>query len=127
MISGALQPEAAILNAALVPDIFAVNLAAHKALQAAQRQALRSKTLHAELVFGISGSKHVSVKWHCQFRQWSSGNAIGRLAAATCGSLAAICCPCITFTMLAAWAWCSVDAVYGVGSLRVLLLSLAKK
>lgn len=54
-----MQPEAAIINAALVPDLFAVHLSAHKALQASSRASLRTRSLHAELVFGISGSKHV--------------------------------------------------------------------
>lgn len=60
MVSGSLNPEAAIINATLVPEAFGVHLAAYRALQSGQRGALRTKSLHAELVFGISGSKHVS-------------------------------------------------------------------
>lgn len=60
VVSGTMQPEAAIINAALVPDLFAVHLSAHKALQASSRASLRTRSLHAELVFGISGSKHIA-------------------------------------------------------------------
>ncbi|GAB4814119.1 hypothetical protein N2152v2_001165 [Parachlorella kessleri] len=59
VVTGTLKPEAAILNAVLVPDIFTVHLAAHKALQAAQRQGLKTRSLHAEVVFNIAGSKHI--------------------------------------------------------------------
>jgi len=59
-MSGSLEPEAAVINATLLPDIFILHLAARVALQASRRAALRSRSLHAELVFSLSGSKHVS-------------------------------------------------------------------
>ena len=61
MQGGSLSPESALANAALVPDALVLRAAAHKACVAASRGALRTRSLHAELVFGLSGSKHVSV------------------------------------------------------------------
>ena len=61
MQAGALSPECALSNATLVPDLLVLHAAAYKALAAAQRGELRTRSLHAELVFSLSGSKHVSV------------------------------------------------------------------
>jgi hypothetical protein len=58
-MAGGLQPEAAIINATMLPSLLVLHASAHKALTAAQRGGLRSRTLHSELVFGLSGSKHV--------------------------------------------------------------------
>lgn len=89
---GTLQPEAAILNAALVPDLFAVHLAALKALQAAARGQLKTRSLHAEVVFGVSGSKHVSPKRGRAQRGGCEGGRrrpragmVGQRGAAECG------------------------------------------
>eukprot|EP00887_Chlorella_sp_A99_P002245 scaffold10.g2245.t1 len=60
VMTGALQPECAIINGALVPDLAAVHAAAFKALQAQARGQLRTKSLHAEVVFGLSGSRHIA-------------------------------------------------------------------
>lgn len=54
-----LSPECALANAALVPDLLVLHAAAYKALAAQKRGALRTRGLHAELVFNLSGSKHV--------------------------------------------------------------------
>ncbi len=54
------EPDFAFLEATVVADVFCVHLAAHKALTAAARGTLSSRSLHAELVFNVSGSKHVS-------------------------------------------------------------------
>jgi hypothetical protein len=62
--SGSLQPECSLANASLIPDLFVFHMAAHKALVAATRSALKTRTLHAELVFNLSGSKHVSLCSH---------------------------------------------------------------
>lgn len=58
--AGSLSPECALVNAALVSDLLVLHAAAYKALAAAQRGELRTRSLHAELVFSLSGSKHVS-------------------------------------------------------------------
>ena len=58
--AGSLAPECALANATLVPDLLVLHAAAYKALAAAQRGELRTRSLHAELVFSLSGSKHVS-------------------------------------------------------------------
>jgi hypothetical protein len=42
-----------------VPDVFPVLAAAHKALLSKARESLTTRTLHSELVYNISGSKHV--------------------------------------------------------------------
>ncbi|KAK4784133.1 hypothetical protein SAY86_018501 [Trapa natans] len=60
MRAGTLEPEAAFLNASLVPDVFPVLVAAHKALLSNSRDSLSSRTVHSELVYCYSGSKHIS-------------------------------------------------------------------
>ena len=47
-----------------IPDILVVKAAAQKALLANVRGSLRSRSMHAELVFSVAGSKHVR---HCCF------------------------------------------------------------
>ncbi|KAG6495122.1 hypothetical protein ZIOFF_042913 [Zingiber officinale] len=58
--TGKLEPEVALLNASLVPDIFPVLAAAHKALLSKSRESLTTRTLHSELIYNYSGSKHIS-------------------------------------------------------------------
>lgn len=60
ILSGKLSPEAAIINAAVLPDVFILHVAARQALQAKHRGGQKTRSPHAELVFCISGSKHVS-------------------------------------------------------------------
>ncbi|KAL2490761.1 Kinase binding protein [Abeliophyllum distichum] len=60
MQAGTLEPEIALLNALLIPDVFPVLAAAHKTLIAKSREALTTRTLHSELVYNYSGSKHIS-------------------------------------------------------------------
>ncbi|XP_035834779.1 EKC/KEOPS complex subunit TPRKB isoform X2 [Helianthus annuus] len=60
MQAGTLEPEVALLNASLIPDIFPVLAAAHKTLVAKSRDSLTTRTLHSELVYNYSGSKHIS-------------------------------------------------------------------
>ncbi|CAO2204746.1 unnamed protein product [Urochloa humidicola] len=60
MQSGKLEPEVAFLNASLVPDVFPVLAAAHKALLSKARESLTTRTLHSELVYNYSGSKHIT-------------------------------------------------------------------
>lgn len=87
MQAGTLEPEVAFLNASLVsasghridassllyfwfpdiyhlqlrqiPDVFPVLAAAYKTLVAKSRESLTTRTLHSELVYNYSGSKHV--------------------------------------------------------------------
>ncbi|PRW39074.1 EKC KEOPS complex subunit Tprkb [Chlorella sorokiniana] len=58
--AGSLSPECALANATLVPDLLVLHAAAYKALAASQRGELRTRSLHAELVFSLSGSKHIA-------------------------------------------------------------------
>ncbi|XP_076920340.1 uncharacterized protein LOC143581434 [Bidens hawaiensis] len=60
MQAGTLEPEVALLNASLIPDIFPVLAAAHKTLVSKSRDSLTTRTLHSELVYNYSGSKHIS-------------------------------------------------------------------
>ncbi|XP_073147639.1 uncharacterized protein [Henckelia pumila] len=60
MQTGTLNPEAAFINASLIPDIFPVLAAAHKTVIAKSRESLTTRTLHSELVYNFSGSKHIS-------------------------------------------------------------------
>ncbi|KAG5049971.1 hypothetical protein JHK85_011074 [Glycine max] len=60
MQAGTLEPEVAFLNALLIPDIFPVLAAAHKTLVAKSRDSLTTRTLHSELVYNYSGSKHIT-------------------------------------------------------------------
>ncbi|XP_057783031.1 uncharacterized protein LOC131000906 isoform X2 [Salvia miltiorrhiza] len=58
MQAGTLEPEVAFLNASLIPDVFPVLAAANKTLVAKIRDSLTTRTLHSELVYNYSGSKH---------------------------------------------------------------------
>lgn len=60
MQSGTLVPEVAFLNASLIPDVFPILAAAQKSLLAKSRDSLTTRTLHSELVFNYSGSKHIT-------------------------------------------------------------------
>eukprot|EP00897_Mesotaenium_endlicherianum_P006841 jgi/Mesen1/6185/ME000032S05476 len=57
--AGTLEPELAFFNAALVPSTFPVLVAASKALTAGARGQLRTRTVHAELVYNYAASKHI--------------------------------------------------------------------
>ncbi|CAH9100409.1 unnamed protein product, partial [Cuscuta europaea] len=60
MQAGTLEPEVALLNASLIPDVFPLLAAAHKTLVSKSRESLTTRTLHSELVYNYSGSKHIS-------------------------------------------------------------------
>ncbi|XP_065858234.1 uncharacterized protein [Euphorbia lathyris] len=60
MQAGTLEPEVAFLNASLIPDVFPVLASAHKTLIAKSRDSLITRTLHSELVYNYSGSKHIT-------------------------------------------------------------------
>ncbi|KAB2095022.1 hypothetical protein ES319_A01G006600v1 [Gossypium barbadense] len=60
MQAGTLDPEVAFLNASLIPDVFPVLAAAHKTLISKLRESLTTRTLHSELVYNYSGSKHIT-------------------------------------------------------------------
>ncbi|KAK9809265.1 hypothetical protein WJX72_012397 [[Myrmecia] bisecta] len=59
LIGGQLPVECVFVNATLVPDLIVLRAAAHKALTADQRQRLKTKSLHSEMLYNISGSKHI--------------------------------------------------------------------
>ncbi|GFR39867.1 hypothetical protein Agub_g367 [Astrephomene gubernaculifera] len=58
-IADASKPEFAYMNASLIVDPFVVQLAAQRALAAESAGRLVTKSLHTELLYGISGTKHV--------------------------------------------------------------------
>ncbi|KAL0412541.1 UNVERIFIED_CONTAM: EKC/KEOPS complex subunit Tprkb [Sesamum radiatum] len=60
MQAGTLEPEVAFLNASLIPDVFPVLAAAYKTHVAKSRESLTTRTLHSEIVYNYSGSKHIS-------------------------------------------------------------------
>ncbi|KAB2043303.1 hypothetical protein ES319_D01G006900v1 [Gossypium barbadense] len=60
MQAGTLDPEVAFLNASLIPDVFPVLAAVHKTLISKSRESLTTRTLHSELVYNYSGSKHIT-------------------------------------------------------------------
>eukprot|EP00884_Botryococcus_braunii_P017886 jgi/Botrbrau1/4781/Bobra.0325s0004.1 len=59
IIAGNITPELALLDASVVPDIFVIQLAGFKALTSEARGTRRTRSLHAELVVDVSGSKHI--------------------------------------------------------------------
>lgn len=59
VITAQVEPEFAFINATAVVGLLQLHLAAHKALTFQKRGRLLSKTLHAELVYNLSGSKHI--------------------------------------------------------------------
>ncbi|KAL2898583.1 EKC/KEOPS complex subunit Tprkb [Bienertia sinuspersici] len=60
MQAGNLEPEVAFFNASLITDVFPVLAAAHKALLSKRRESLTTRTLHSELIYNYSGSKHIT-------------------------------------------------------------------
>ncbi|CAI0557284.1 unnamed protein product [Linum tenue] len=61
MQAGNLELEVSFMNASLIPDVFPILAAAHKAFVSKSRDSLTTRTLHSELVYNISGSKHLHV------------------------------------------------------------------
>ncbi|OMO63234.1 hypothetical protein COLO4_32658 [Corchorus olitorius] len=73
MQAGTLDPEVAFLNASLIPDVFPVLAAAHKTLISKSRESLTTRTLHSELVYNYSGSKHITESFkRCGISETSS-------------------------------------------------------
>mmetsp|Transcript_22178 Transcript_22178/g.42304 ORF Transcript_22178/g.42304 Transcript_22178/m.42304 type:complete len:177 (-) Transcript_22178:1501-2031(-) len=60
MLAGVLGFEAAFINASLMPDVVPVLASANKALIAESRGMMTTKNLHSELVYNLSGSKHIT-------------------------------------------------------------------
>ncbi|KAF3488282.1 hypothetical protein F2Q69_00057895 [Brassica cretica] len=58
ILDGSLKLEVSFLNALLIPDVFPLLAAAQKALVSKSRDSLSTRTLHSELVYNYSGSKH---------------------------------------------------------------------
>lgn len=57
---GSLEPDFALFNASLVPDTYPLLVAAHKTLLALTRSSLVTRTLHSEVIYNFSGSKHIT-------------------------------------------------------------------
>eukprot|EP00240_Pyramimonas_obovata_P007390 CAMPEP_0118935438 /NCGR_PEP_ID=MMETSP1169-20130426/15644_1 /TAXON_ID=36882 /ORGANISM="Pyramimonas obovata, Strain CCMP722" /LENGTH=173 /DNA_ID=CAMNT_0006878479 /DNA_START=94 /DNA_END=615 /DNA_ORIENTATION=+ len=60
IIAGNLGVEASFFNASLIPDITPIIAAANKALFAESRGKLVTRTLYSEIIFNVSGSKHIT-------------------------------------------------------------------
>ncbi|KAI5081033.1 hypothetical protein GOP47_0004216 [Adiantum capillus-veneris] len=58
--TGSLEPDLALFNASLVPDLFPLLVAAHKTVLALSQSTLVTRTLHSELIYNFSGSKHIT-------------------------------------------------------------------
>lgn len=61
IVQGTFSPEVAVINASLVPSIFILHVAARLALLNRDRKALKSRSLHSEVVFNVAASKHVGL------------------------------------------------------------------
>lgn len=59
IVKGRMDPEAAFINARMVPDAFIVHVAGRSVIGSNKDGKLKTRSLHAELVFCISASKHV--------------------------------------------------------------------
>ncbi|KAH7286728.1 hypothetical protein KP509_32G020400 [Ceratopteris richardii] len=55
-----LDPEISLFNASMIPDVFPLLAAAHKALLSLRRSSLVTRSLHSELIYNFSGSKHIT-------------------------------------------------------------------
>ena len=60
LLARTLEPEVALVNPRPIQSLFALRLAAHKALASRERNALTTRTLHSELVYNLSASKHIT-------------------------------------------------------------------
>ena len=60
LLERTLEPEMALLNPAPVHSVFALHVAAHKALVDAARDRLTTRTIHSEIVYNMSASKHIT-------------------------------------------------------------------
>uniref|UniRef100_A0A7S0NNC2 EKC/KEOPS complex subunit CGI121 n=1 Tax=Micromonas pusilla TaxID=38833 RepID=A0A7S0NNC2_MICPS len=60
LLDRSLEPELALINPSKVQSVFALHLAAHKSVAAHEREALATHTLHSEVVFNLSGLKHIT-------------------------------------------------------------------
>ncbi len=58
-MSGTLEPEAALIDARAIAHLLVVKAAAGLVLQHHTHGTLKTKTLHSELVYSLSGSKHI--------------------------------------------------------------------
>lgn len=58
-MSGTLEPEAALIDAKTMRHLVVLEAAAGLTLQHHTHSTTRTKTLHSELVYSLSGSKHI--------------------------------------------------------------------
>ena len=66
-MAGTLQPEAAFVNASMVPGAFVLHLGAHKALAAAAAGRPTTRTLHSDLVFNLSPTNNARAPAEARF------------------------------------------------------------
>ncbi|CAH8358383.1 unnamed protein product [Eruca vesicaria subsp. sativa] len=59
-LDGSLKLEVSFFNALLIPDVFPLLAAAQKALISKSHDSLSTRTLHSELFYNYSGSKHIT-------------------------------------------------------------------
>lgn len=57
--AGQFEPEATVVDGELVMDLFPLTVAANKALTSNAREDLVTRSLHAELLHNLSGTKHI--------------------------------------------------------------------
>lgn len=60
VVSGTIPVDCSFINASLVPDLFLLQLAASKSLEAQKHGGLKTRSLHAELVFSLSGTRQIT-------------------------------------------------------------------
>ena len=60
LLDRTLEPESSLLDAAPLHSLFALHVAAHKALVDDSRNGLTTRTIHSEVVYNISANKHIT-------------------------------------------------------------------
>ena len=60
LLDRTLEPEVALLDPAPIQSLFALHLAAHKAVVDDARGSLTTRTIHSEVVYNMSASKHIT-------------------------------------------------------------------
>ena len=60
LLDRTLEPEVALLDPAPIQSLFALHLAAHKAPSTTREAPLTTRTIHSEVVYNMSASKHIT-------------------------------------------------------------------
>jgi len=58
---GSVVPNMTVIDAAMCADPFLIHMAAFQALVNEKRNCVKTRTLHAEVIFQLGANKHVSV------------------------------------------------------------------